>query len=215
MHFRSCISAVGIALLLAACSSATDANKDNFTKAINGELAKKCVTVNPGGTLGGGGPTYPNSQPLAVAGGMRSAEDAQEANKRHFGQFDALVSAGLLTVADADVKPMFGKTLVPGKVYSLTAVGKTALRDPKYKAFCAGHYKVDQVVKFTQPGNAMGTTISEVNFTYSATDVPSWATSDEMKAAFPSMAEHLAPGQKGRATMVLNNDGWGAELPSF
>ena len=218
MQVRSCVSAIGVALLLTACGSANDANKDNFAKAIDAQLATRCISVNPGGLLMSGN-TFPLSTAIETAGkhgfGTTSEAQAKAANEEKFAKADALVKEGLLTKKDAPVKPMFGKDMVPGRVYTLTDAGKKVLQRPDYSALCVGHYKVDEVVDFTVPGSAMGVTISRVNYIYSPTGVASWATSDAMKAAFPHLASELASGQKGRATMVLKNDGWSAELSGF
>lgn len=218
MQLRSCVSAIGVALLLAACSSANDASKGNFAKAINAQLAERCISVNPGGLLMNGN-AYPLSAPVKTAGkyGFETITEAQAktANDQEFAKADALVKVGLLAEKDAPVKPMFGKEMVPGRVYTLTDEGKKALQRADYSALCVGHYKVDEVVDFTVPGNAMGATISEANYTYSPTGVASWATNDAVKTAFSGLASELASGQKGRATMVLKNNGWSAELSGF
>lgn len=217
MQLRSCVSVIGVALLLAACSSANDASKGNFTKAINAQLADRCISVNPS-SLFMSGNAYPMSAPVEVAGnhGFRTTTEAQAkaANDDKFAKADALVKVGLLVKKDASVKPQFGKDMVPGRVYTLTDSGKKFLQRADYSALCVGHYKVDEIVDFTIPGNVMGATISEVNYTYSPDDVASWANDDAVKAAF-GLASKLEPGQKGRATMVLKNNGWNAELSGF
>lgn len=218
MRFRSSVAALGVALLLTACGSASDASKGNFAKAINAELAKRCISINPGGLLMSGN-TYPLSAAVSVAGkqGYRTTSEAEakEANQKRFGKADALVDAGLLAMSEAPVKPLFGQDMVPGRVYTLTDAGKKVQQRPDYSGLCVGHYKVDEIVDFTVPGSAMGTTISRVNYTYSPSGVASWASRDAVKAAFPDLESKLAKGRAGRATMVLKNDGWGAQISGF
>ena len=187
----------GFPPLPAGFSPSMSASKGNFTKAIDAQLAKQCIAIDLG-TL--------TPFPISIAN-----------NDVTFARYNVLAKAGLLTAADSWVKPsqyseiMAGTQTVPGKTYSLTDEGRQALRDPRTTIFCAGHYKLDDVVDFTVPGNAMGETISQVTFTYSPSDVPAWVNTG-VQAAFPSLAKELAPKQQGEATMVLKNDGWEAEV---
>src|SRR5689334_9456477 len=179
-------------------SSSMSASKDNFIKAIDAQLAKQCITIN-----------LESMTPLPVSIANSDV---------NFARYNVLAKAGLLTAVDSWVKrpTIFaiaaGTQTVPGKTYSLTDEGRQALRDPKATIFCAGHYKVDEVVDFTVPGNAMGETMSRVTFTYSPSDVPAWVSSTGVQTAFPGLAQELAPKQQGEATMVLKNDGWQAEV---
>ncbi len=158
------------------------------------------------------GHSYPISEQLDQPGIMQSAADAKTANAKKFARLDALVQAGLLSEQDAKVKPFFGDALVPGRIYSLTEAGKKSLQDPNGTSFCAAHYQVDDVVDYTEPGNAMGVTISQVTYLFSPTDVAAWASMDAVKAAFSDLAGKLQPKQQARATVVLKNDGWSADL---
>jgi hypothetical protein len=177
------------------------ANKTTFARAINTALATQCIQVDLHSM---GVTTFPAGIP------------DDQANSQ---QYAALAKAGLLTAVAGQVKrpDVVGVTppIVPGKTYSLTGTGKAALRGNGVD-FCAGHYEVDQVLQFTVPGNAiMGTTVSEVDFTYNARDVPPWATNRDVQSAFPDLTKEIASGQHGSAEMVLTNDGWRANLSNF
>lgn len=216
------LAPLAMALLLAGCGSSTSASKANFAKAIDVPLAKRCISLDPTNITGPllTGTTYPLSLPIEQAGGTLSAEQTAQSNTRTFGPFDALVKAGLLTSAEAAVKPQFGNKQVPGKIYSLTEVGKKVLARPNWLAFCAGHYKVAEVVNYTVPGKEMdGTTGSEVNFTYHPDAVSAWATNDAIKAEFPEFSKNLSTSTeqppKGRADLVLMSDGWQASISSL
>ncbi|CAB5305270.1 hypothetical protein IST455A_05834 [Burkholderia multivorans] len=188
-HFsaRLCIVAIACLPLMVGCGSAKDANKSNFAKAIDAQLDKQCIAVSFDLNFAASSPSFPVTIATTRPGPLISADQAKQTNQRAFAQYDALVQAGLLSAADAQVKPLFGNASVPGKVYSLTDAGRKALKDPNYTTFCAGHYKVDEVINFTEPGNAMGMTISNATYTFSPVDIPSWATSDTVKAAFPNL----------------------------
>lgn len=221
MRIHTTLISVAAALLLAACGSSTSASKSNFAKAIDVPLAKACLKLDPTDVTGMllSGHIYPLEMPTNQAGIAVSAAQAAEWNTRNFGAFDALVKAGLLTSADAQVKEPYGAKKVPGKIYSLTAAGKKALQRPEWVSFCAGTYKVDEVVNFTVPGNEMGQTYSQANFTYTPTNVASWATSDAVKSAYPEFSKSLEAAKtqplKGRADMVLMNDGWKAHIDTL
>lgn len=178
MQSRHLLVPLCIVLLLAGCSSATSASKANFAKAISVALTKRCITVDPGGllVLGSG---YPIDTGMPDSG------------------LDALVKAGLLTHKHAGF----------GHVYSLTATGKKALEPSSLHgtAFCAGHYKLAEVVDWTAPGHLMGETISEVTYTYSPVDIAPWARTAAVRTTFP---KRFAAQQKAQAQLVLKNDGW-------
>jgi hypothetical protein len=72
---------------------------------------------------------------------------------------------------------------------------------------CIGHYKVDDVTRFSEPSNALGHTISEVAFTVSAVDVPDWAKDDKLAKLY-RLDQKLASHAKASRTMVLASDGW-------
>lgn len=212
---KSVISSVVLSLLLAACGSAKDASKSNFEKAINAHLAKQCVTLRPGGYLSLG-KSYPVEVALEKSNKVLSQEQMDKINLQNTRPYDALVKAGLLTVKDGSTKPSGWAALgstgenVPAKIYSLTDAGRKALVDPSGNGtnLCAGHYKVGEIVRFTEPSNAMGHTISQVSYTFSPVDVPGWAKSDDMKKAFDGLSRDLTDNQKGQAMLVLANDGW-------
>lgn len=209
------------ALLLAGCGSSTSASKSNFAKAINTALAKNCVTANPSANLSMAitDQQYPvgvqeQKATSGMFGGTTQAQ-ADKQNAANFGPFDALVKSGLLTVTTGEVKDAIFHKSVPGRTYTLTTAGEKALRDKNGLAFCAGHWQVKEVTNFTEPGKAMdGATRSTVQFTYAAADVPSW-TAAAISAGFPYLKQTLdAPG-KGRADLVLTNNGWEAQIDTL
>jgi hypothetical protein len=180
-------------------SSPMSANKANFAKVINAHLAKECIGINPGSLA-----------PFPVS--VVASDD------RSFAQYNALTNAGLLSATDTLVQPTIGgipliRAKVPGRTYSLTDEGRRVLEDPGSATFCAGHYKVDEVLDFTVPGNAMGATISEVLYMYSPSDVPTWVSSFDIQSAFPNLAQQLARKQESRITVVLTNNGWQVNTP--
>ncbi|EJB0098741.1 hypothetical protein MUM39_004852, partial [Escherichia coli] len=100
---------------------------------------------------------------------------------------------------------------VPGREYALTDEGKKYLKSPERPDFCVGHYKVDEIVDFTEPGDAMGMKITQVNYIFSPTSIAEWAKRDDVRAAFLGLESDLKEKQTKRITLVLKNDGWSAE----
>lgn len=215
MSAKALLPALFAATLLAACSSSKDASNSNFATVINAHYTKHCgITIQPGGMMGGY-KAYPASVALVEPSQFMSAAVVKKRNDANTARFDALVQAGLLSVKDGTTTPNnfgFGPSKpVPAKVYSLTDAGKKALVDQqsmKGTKLCAGHYKVDDVVRFTPPASAMGATVSTVSYTFSPTNVPSWATSDSVNKAFPHLAQLMATKQKTQTDLVLASDGW-------
>lgn len=126
----------------------------------------------------------------------------------------ALVSAGLLSAKDMDVKSAFGNQMVPGAQYSLTDEGKKYLvkggagNIGGWDAFCGGKYKVKEVENFTQPADMFGSKISQVNFLYEVDDAPSWAKQPAIQAAYPSVQHDVTGSPGDKAVLVATNDGW-------
>jgi len=141
-------------LVIAGCGSKQDANKSNFQSAIQDYLNTKngvCVMV----------PAKEVPFTLQKTGGMNFINEPEKAA--------ALVSAGLLSAKDTQVKAAFGNQMVAGIQYSLTDEGKKYLvkgaagNVGNWDAFCGGKYKVKEVENFTQPADMFGTKISQVN----------------------------------------------------
>lgn len=221
MRLSTMLIPAATALLLAGCGSSTSPSKSNFAKAINTALAKNCIVANPNAsiTMAVTGHQYPVGvqEQKAVSGmfGGTTQAQADKQNAATFGPFDALVKAGLLTVTTGQVQDAIFHKPVPGKTYALTPAGEKALRSKDGLAFCAGHWQVKEVTNFTEPGKAFtGATMSEVQFTYEAADVPQWVQA-AVSAGFPNLKETIGTPGKGRADLTLTNNGWEAGIDTL
>ena len=197
------IIALTVALIfITGCSSPKDASKDNFEKVINAYLEKNCIMAAPLKT------NFPVTVELQPKENKWAAKDNRQATK----QYDALVKIGFLEEKDGSVeknKFMYGgdeKITVPTKIYSLTEKGKQAFKSNE--GFCAAIYKVDEIKNFSEPSQALGYTISNVNFTISPQNVSEWAKNQGITDAFPRLAKKLEANQSHTSTLVLMNDGW-------
>lgn len=204
------------ALALAACGSSKDASTGNFERIINDHYAKDCILVRPDGGLGVSFDGFPVTIELDEVKHPNQAER----NERKLAQFEALAKAGLLSVEDAVVerKQRWGNATekVSTKVYTLTDAGQKDYRETesgsalrgKKAGFCVGHYRVDEIKRFTEPGTFGPYTMSEVIYTYSPRDVPGWANDSVVREAMPQLERVLQEQQDGKTAMVLTNEGW-------
>ncbi|MFM0656063.1 hypothetical protein [Paraburkholderia sediminicola] len=200
MLTKNVIAAVTTSLfLLSGCGSKQDASKGNFQAAIQDYLNTKtgvCVMM----------PAKEAPFTLQKKGNMDFINAPEKAA--------ALVSAGLLSAKDMDVKSAFGNQMVPGVQYSLTDEGKKYLvkggagNVGNWDAFCGGKYKVKEVENFTQPADMFGSKISQVNFLYEVDDAPSWAKQPAIQAAYPSVQHDVTGSPGDKAVLVATNDGW-------
>lgn len=210
MKVHHCLTAALIATL-AACSSPKDASEDNFARVINDHYARECILVNPRRSIL---ITEGNGYPLTVELDPDDAED----NAGRTAQYQALVQAGLLKGEQVSVekRSMFGKPrTIPVMRYSLTDTGMQAYQQSKDETgesqrtgFCAGYYRVDTIKRFSEPGAFGPYTVSEVAYSFSPQEVPSWAGDAALQSAMPQLAKALQTSQDGKTTLILTNEGW-------
>jgi hypothetical protein len=110
-------------------------------------------------------------------------------------QMDAMKDAGMLKEED-DIETHVSR-------YTLTPAGQRFA--PR---FCYGHKVIASVDGFTPPvkqGNVLQTT---VNYHATMTEVPVWARTDELEAAFPEMGAALSGPRPGQIVMATAGVGW-------
>jgi hypothetical protein len=110
-------------------------------------------------------------------------------------QMNALVDAQLLTRGT--------EPAIHVSRYTLTAAGQRYA--PR---FCYGHREVTGIVRSTPPAKANGFLESEVTYTYTLNDVPVWARSAGVQAAFPAMAEAVTKGGTASRILAQTMTGW-------
>jgi len=125
--------------------------------------------------------------PYEVAPGNDAKEDKKE--------MDSLTDAGMLTrLEDRDMHV---------DRYSLNAAGNRFA--PR---FCYGHREVTGIESFTPPAPQNGFTETTVTYQYTMMDVPMWANTDGVKAAFPLVAKSLGATPTDQATLATVGAGW-------
>jgi hypothetical protein len=187
-----------LAFAVTACGSEKDANKSNFSKAIQAYLD----TQN--GICAG---LPAKSVPFTLAAHqMVSTETIDRAN--------ALATAGLLSKQNTQVKAMFGDKLEPATEYQITDTGKKYLVTQaagtlsQQAAFCTGKDKMVEVDTYTEPGDMMGMKVSQANYHYKVEDAADWAKSEGLDAAYKNFADYAKGDIPAKAVLVLTGDGW-------
>jgi hypothetical protein len=110
-------------------------------------------------------------------------------------QMDALVKEQMLTVE--------GEADIHVSRYTPTQAGLRAA--PR---FCYGHRVISAIDSFTPPASANGFMETQVAYHYTMDEVPVWAESDGMRAAFPAMAAATSGAGTGKATLASTMAGW-------
>ncbi len=152
---------------------------------------------------------YSSRQDCLWSSPVKFPVQADTSNDEQTKSFDALTDAGLLMRKSAEKKRfLIGSKQVND--YDLSDQGRTAWTadpsQPGYGNFCFGHPEVTAVDGFT-PADDTDTRYT-VNYHYGDTHLPAWATSAEMKTAFPRLAAVNAATQTGTASLTKTNDSW-------
>ena len=122
--------------------------------------------------------------------------------------YDALVDQGLLTRTVSEKKIIIVSKRENN--YDLSDNGRSAWtadpNQPGYGNFCYGHRKVSSIDSNTPTSDQPGATTT-VNYHYSLTGLPSWASAAETQTAFPVLTAANNP-QAATATLTNTSQGW-------
>ncbi|MDR2165442.1 MAG: hypothetical protein LBO79_07465 [Zoogloeaceae bacterium] len=181
------------ALVVAACGSPKDANKANFSKAIQAYLDTQpafCVDI-PGSKF-----------PLVLVDAFP--------HKYYKPTLEALVELGLLGTRKTEEELPGGKKL-PATEYLATKLGKQYLVTGKSGSakFCTGKYKLTGIDNFTEPAQNqwVSATMSQAAFQYEITDLAEWTQSAKLRAVYEREFKELEKNQD-KAVLILTNEGW-------
>ncbi|HTA78759.1 MAG TPA: hypothetical protein VK720_04395 [Terracidiphilus sp.] len=190
MRVRSTrFAALGGAILLVAGCHTNTVDKEAFKSAINDYYSGKqeCVWSAP----------------------VKLPAQADTSNDEQTKGFDALTDAGLLTRKTAEK----GRFLIGSKQvndYDVSDKGRSTWTpdqsQPGYGNFCFGHLAVNVIDSYTPP-DANATQYS-VTYHYGITGAPDWASTPEMKTAFPKIASDATSQRVATATLIKSDKGW-------
>lgn len=205
-------AALAAALLTAGCSDPKAPNDANFRKVLEPLVRDRfCRGVDARRMSLASGSDVPPPFPIIVPATPTSFGSDAPART----MLEQAAAAGLLTrkVATQPAKrAQDGEELKPTALifYEPTAKGAQIFRPvdrrlsngqmAAFPAMCMGTGRIDSIVRWTDPGDAFGQTVTVVTYTYSATDVPADAP--------PRLREELARPKEAQATLVRASDGW-------
>jgi hypothetical protein len=189
LAFRVAIVSIsGIGLTLTACKK-TASNKPNFESAINGYYQAHPACL------------WPTSQQFPVQVGHSDPKAAQ---------FDALVDQGLLTRSTSEKKIIIVSKQENN--YDVSDKGRSAWTtdpaQPGYGNFCYGHRSVSSIDSYTPANDQPGATTT-VQYHYTFTGAPAWATAAETQTAYPRVQANLSGAPKAASVNMTNTaSGW-------
>lgn len=198
MKTAKVIAIASLSIVIAGCSSPKDANKENFSKAIQTFLDTQsglCASI-PSQNL-----------PFTLANNDALTQSAKK-------RADALVDAGLLSKKATMAKAVFGNKMNPATEYHISEKGQqyfvpnSAKLLGRQSAFCTGKYTVVDVDNFTEPSDVMGYKVSHVNFSYRVKDAADWSQSEGLRSEYRHFADHAQGNAKSESTLILTNEGW-------
>nr|WP_314432314.1 hypothetical protein [uncultured Brevundimonas sp.] len=217
---RSIVAVAAFAVLVAGCSDPKAASKKNFETAINDWVSQNppCLPLPYSGVSAADRAADAGVFPIYVEAAVSEHPMRLENQKKAAVPFEALAAAGLLKGEPAEITqsgffagPQPKLAVV---AYTLTPEGekafseKGASRRISIPSFCYGEPAVKEIVRFTEPGDMMGMTFSQVEYTYQLKNLPEWAKSKPMQETFPQLARDNADTLEGKAAVVLMNEGW-------
>jgi hypothetical protein len=177
-------------MLVAGCRKTNFVDKMAFKSAINNYYSTRqdCVWSSP----------------------VKFPVQADTSNYEQTKGYDALTDAGFLVRKAAEKKRfLIGSKQVND--YDVSDKGRSNWTadqtQPGYGNFCFGHREVTTVDGFS-PADVSDATQYSVSYHYDVASVPAWASTVEIKTAFPKVAIDISGQQTAVANLVKSNSGW-------
>jgi len=197
---------VPLALLatLAGCSDTKDASEANFHKAAQAYLDTQyphCFVVTDFPT---------KTQDFDVSGSNKALHALAQVgivSEKEIARVE--VPARLWQAARTDIYYAYDLTDEGRKFYKADA--QKMLNGQTRGGLCFGKAEVTAIEQFSEPGQMMGHTISDVTYAYKITGLPDWAAKDVVKANIRDLGEAVATNDtpaREKRVMVLTNKGW-------
>jgi hypothetical protein len=112
-------------------------------------------------------------------------------------------SKGMDALTASDLMKRQEAKIIGVNRYTLTPAGERA-----GGRFCYGYREVVAVPGFTPPVAVNGQPTTTVTYRYKLRDLPIWADTDAMRAAFPALAKAASADPEDTATLQLTINGW-------
>jgi hypothetical protein len=202
---------LSLSVLAVSCGSPKDANKENFTKAV-----EKSIKEHPGNLLGSGfgdkkSCFFPvnNQSPIQISISTRDLGSSRPIDKTAE-QMDVLSKYGLFTKKNdrSEITP-YGEVIT--KEYEITEQGKAKVLSTKngnkFISYCKIAFKA--LTSYNEIPS-LGK-YADVKFTYIIEDVDAWAKDPASHNLFPqakAATEMINQPIESRMDMVLLNESW-------
>jgi hypothetical protein len=152
---------------------------------------------------------YSGRQDCVWAAPVKFPAQADASDDQQTKGFDALTDAGLLTrKAEEKKRFLIGSKQVTD--YDISDQGRASwtadASQPGYGNFCYGHPEVSSIDGYTPSDDS--DTRYNVTYHVGTSSLPAWASSAEMKTAFPKLAASSSGQQVATANLTRSNDGW-------
>jgi hypothetical protein len=153
---------------------------------------------------------YSTRQDCVWSGPVKFPVQVDSSNYEQTKGYDALTDAGFLVRRAAEKKRfLIGSKQVSD--YDLSDKGRSNWTadqtQPGFGNFCFGHREVTTVDGFT-PADVSDATQYSVSYHFDVASVPGWASTVEMKTAFPKVAIDTSGQQTAIANLMKSNSGW-------
>lgn len=207
MEVKYKVFAIALSLVLVGCSDPKEPNEKNFKVAVQQYLDTeypKCFFIEDfpvESSSHGIMENYENLTALSKAGIL----NAEELSRQE-------VPPSTFSKGYTNIKTRFSLTDLGKKYYRALPPGQAA--SLKKNGLCFGKAEVVSINNFTQPNNMMGKTISIVNYSYTAKDIPDWAKNKDILKQFNYIDDFVNSADnpvKGKTMLVLTNKGWIAD----
>jgi hypothetical protein len=116
---------------------------------------------------------------------------------------DPTLTKQMDALADAQMLELHRAPIIKITRYTLTDAGAKA--GPH---FCYGHREVTAIVSSTPPVVANGLSETTVVYRYKIEDMPVWAKTPQVVAAYPTLAHEATGDATGTITLAQNRVGW-------
>ncbi len=136
---------------------------------------------------------YPDHSDCLLDGSITFPYETSNPEKTR--QMDALVAAQIAAVSREPAIKVSRYTLTPAGARAGTHL-------------CYGHREATAIVSSTPPALANGFTETEVVYKYKIEDLPIWAKTSEVLAAYPKMAAESTGNATDKITLALTGVGW-------
>jgi hypothetical protein len=190
-RIHSCALALGVFMLLTTgCNNGSNTDL-SYKAAINDHFKAFPVCIW----------SQPKKFPVQAA----TADDSKTEG------YDALTQEGLLTRSTAEKKVLIIASKQVNN-YDLSDKGRTSWTpdssQPGYGNFCYGNREVTSIDNSTLGTDGAGAKTVDITYHYKIANLATWANSEEMKTAYPSVASALGSNSSDRATLVMTGDHW-------